>query len=119
MVARAKAAARGEKVLFNGMQVDARYRFRNTTLVAALEVTDSEALELKTILPANEARRRNTQRHATVRRENGALLRDSYVDRARDRRDKAIELSQAGLSRRSIAEELGVPVSAVHGYLKR
>ena len=119
VVARAKAAARGEKVLFKGMQVDARYRFSNTTLVATLKVTDSEALELRTILSANEARRRNTQRHAAVRRENGALLRDSYVDRASDRRDKAIELSQAGLSRRSIAEELGVTVSAVHGYLKR
>ena len=118
VVARAKAAARGEKVLFNGTQVDARYRFSNAALVDALEVTDSEALELKTILPTNEARRRNTKRHEVVRRQNGALMRDTYVDRATGRRDKAIELSQAGLSRKAIAEELGVTVSAVHGYLK-
>jgi hypothetical protein len=118
VVARAKAAARGDKVFFNGMQVDARYRFSNTTLVDALEVTDSEALELKTILPENETRRRNTQRHAAARRENGALLRDIYIDRASGRRGQAIELALAGVSRKSIAVELGVSVSAVHGYLK-
>lgn len=119
VVTRAKAAARREKVLFNGLQVDARYRFSNTTLVEALEVTDSEALELKTILPAEEARRRNTQRHEVTRRQKGALMRDMYVDRASSRRGQAIELALAGVSRKSIATELGVSVSAVHGYLKR
>lgn len=118
VVARAKATANGEKVLFNGMQIDARYRFTNSTLVDALEVTDSEALQLKTILPKSEGRRRNTERHAAARRQNGALMRDAYVDRAGGRRDKAMELSQAGLSRNSIAKELGVSVSAVHAYLK-
>jgi len=118
VIARAQAAANGEKVSFNGMQVDARYRFTNSTLVDALQVTDSEALQLKTILPKSEARRRNTERHAAARRQNGALRRNVYVDRAGGRRDRAIELSNAGVPRKSIAKELGVSVSAVHGYLK-
>jgi DNA-binding NarL/FixJ family response regulator len=54
-----------------------------------------------------------------LRKENSALLRDSYVGRLSDRRYKATELSQTGLSHRSIAEELGVTGLAVHGYLKK
>ena len=40
--ARAEQAARGEKVEYRGRLVDPRYRFRTSTIVEALDITESE-----------------------------------------------------------------------------
>ena len=42
VIARAEQAARGEKVEYRGRLVDPRYRFRTSTIVEALGITESE-----------------------------------------------------------------------------
>ena len=42
VIARAEQAARGEKVEYRGRLVDPRYRFRTSTIVEALDITESE-----------------------------------------------------------------------------
>lgn len=117
-VARAEQASRGEKVLFKGRELDPRYRWRNETLVDRLGITAAEALELQTILPADEAKRRDAQRQMDRRRAAGAVARAEYLGQAGDRRQQALQLQREGHSQRAIARQLGVSPAAVCGYLK-
>ena len=51
VIARAEQAARGEKVEYRGRLVDPRYRFRTSTIVEALDITESRDARLR--LPAS------------------------------------------------------------------
>jgi DNA-binding CsgD family transcriptional regulator len=117
-VARAEQASRGEKVVFQGLELDPRYRWRNETLVDRLGITTAEARELKTILPADEAKRRDAQRQEDRRRAAGAVSRAAYLGQATARRQQALQLQTAGLSQRAIARELGVSPATICAYLK-
>lgn len=118
VVSRAEAATRGETVEFDGSKRDPRYSFKNETLVEWLGITGDEARQLKTILPADEARRRNTEAHRAARRAAGAVERAAYLQQAADKRVHARELKAQDLSVSAIARELGIGRSTVIGYLK-
>ena len=42
VLARAEQAARGEKIEYWGRLVDPRYRFRTSTIIEALDITEAE-----------------------------------------------------------------------------
>lgn len=118
VIARAEASARGEMVEYEGKSRDPRYWFRNETLVDRLDITSDEARQLKTILPAEEERRRNTERHRAARRAAGAIERTAYLQQSADKRGQVLALKAKGMPNAAIARELGIGRSTVIGYLK-
>lgn len=118
VVSRARAAHAGEKVELNGRELDPRYRWRNDTLVDRLGITAEEASQLKTILPKDEARRRDAERQCTRRRAQGAKPRADYLQAVVERRAHAARLEAEGLSRRAIAKRLGVSLGTISNDLK-
>ena len=119
VVSRARMAQAGEKVEFNGRELDPRYRWRNETLVDRLGISSAEASQLKTILPKHEARRRDAERQCARRRAQGAQPRADYLRAVAERRVEVARLKAEHCSERAIAEHLGVSVGTVRNDLKR
>jgi hypothetical protein len=108
----AHQAARGEKVQWQGIEVDPRYRFKNQTIIELLEITAEEEREMRTIISDNERRRRDRQR------KNPEMTRKEYEDRAAMRREQARRLAAEGLSLREIGKRLGISHEAVRKALR-
>jgi hypothetical protein len=117
-LSRAQAAHAGKTVEFKGREVDPRYRQRNATLVELLRISPDEALKLKTILPKDEAMRRDAERQCARRRAKGAQPRADYLDAVAMRRVEAKRLKGEGLSIRAIAARLSVSPATVNNDLK-
>lgn len=115
-LSRLEAATRGEKVEFQGRQVDPRYRFSNKTLVDWLGITDEEMPQMTTILSDVEARRRDAARHELARRKKGIRPRAVYCGQKDEKAEMARVLRQAGKSLREIAREMGIGHASVSRY---
>lgn len=87
-----------------------RYRFTNQRLIEILEVTPDEERQLKTIISTDEVKRRHREKETARRRAFGAVERQIYEARAKERRENALEMKKNGLSYRQIAEKLGITV---------
>lgn len=114
---RQKAAEAGERIEWNGLQVDPRYRLKNDTLIELLHITPEEERQLSTIIGKSEARRRDTERHRERRENAGAMSRDAYEGRSLEREKKAVEMQRQGCSVDAIAGALGVSKRTVYNYL--
>ena len=108
----AHSAARGEKVQWQGIEVDPRYRFKNRTIIELLEISAEEEQEMRTIISDHERRRRDRQR------KNPEMTRKEYEDRAAMRREEARRLAAKGLSLREIGKRLGISHEAVRKALR-
>ena len=85
---RAEAAARGETVLWKGVPVDPRYRFRTATILDWLSITEAEQRQLATLIgPAVQSERQaeRGRRSGAVRRE-GTRERDARIVRGEEER---------------------------------
>ncbi|MGO0123596.1 helix-turn-helix domain-containing protein [Desulfothermobacter acidiphilus] len=107
----------GQKVEYNGILVDPRYRFRNETIIEWLKITPEEQRQLSSIWSEEVRREKDRQRFEEARREAGMVPREEYLARAEERRMEALRLRQAGLTYREIAERMGITVSAVNWLL--
>jgi hypothetical protein len=58
---RVRMVARGQKVRWQGVEVDPRYRFRTEVIVEWLEIEPYEQREMFNLVGADEKRRRNTK----------------------------------------------------------
>ena len=112
VVARADAALRGEKLEFNGRQVDPRYMFRTETLLSLLDITSEEEMQMATIISKPEARRRDAERARQARARAGATKRADYEADAADRRTQALTLRLAGETWAEVGSVLGVSATA-------
>lgn len=108
----------GERIDFNGRQYVPLYTPRSQTLIDLFEITDSEMASLRSIVTPEERRRRDTASHMKQRRANGVRPREEYLGQARARQERAKALREEGLSIRRIAQEMGLSVGAISGYLK-
>lgn len=101
-----------------------RYRYKRETLYSQLSpLIPPELLpRLRAIIPnelAAERKRETNRRSEQKRRQKaGAVARSVYVDKAAEKRQKALELKAKGLSVRAIAAQLGASVGSISGYLK-
>jgi hypothetical protein len=109
----AHQAARGEKVQWQGIEVDPRYRFKNQSIIELLEITAEEEREMKTIISDDERRRRDRQR------KNPEMSRQEYEARAAHRRSEARRMASEDLRVKEIAEALGLSIHTVRSYLYR
>lgn len=112
VVARADAALRGEKLEFNGRQVDPRYVFRTETLLSLLDITPEEESELATIISKPEAKRRDAERARKARARAGATNRVVYEAGAAERRQEAQRLRASGLTWAEVGAVLRVSATA-------
>lgn len=105
--AKAKDSAAGKKVVFNGVEYDPRYRFRNSTIIDLMKIMPDEERQLKTIISVNEARRRDAERDTKRRREAGAVDRATYLAGHEQKRDAGRLLRAQGKTWAELATELG------------
>ena len=115
---KAQAHERGERITFQGREFAPLYTPKNDTLINLFGITDQEQKQLRTIVSTDEAKERHAKRDTERRRAAGAVERAEYLDQAQHKRKQAAELRGKGLSVRAIAQQMGVSVGAVSGYLK-
>lgn len=109
---RAAAAAKGETVEYKGQKVDPRYRFKNDTLLALLDITPEEEQQLGTIISTSEARRRDAERSRLTRERAGAIERAKYEAAADERQQKAKTLRDQGQSWAEVGRTMGITATA-------
>jgi hypothetical protein len=119
---RTHAAARGETVEWKNKKVDARYRFRDETIIEWLDITEEEMkfLGFRHLATKDMKRERNTKKKRDSRHKAGKnkLTKDEYQQHSQIKKVKAMELRNQGISFREIANELNVSLGAVQYYLK-
>lgn len=115
---RANAAAKDEKVLWQGHLKDPRYQFTNERIMELLDVTPEEERQLKTIISKDTKRQRDLERKESWRRSRGAKPRDEYVAQARQKRQQVEELHERGYSNSEIAMQTGYSARHVSRVLK-
>jgi hypothetical protein len=119
---RSHMAARGERVDWDGREVDPRYYFKNSTIIEWLEITAGEERDMQVIISEDEARRRDTESQRKRRREAGVVPRGEYLGGAlaREREPIIARLrDEEGKSLRQISRETGIPLKEVHRLSKR
>ena len=122
IITRQGEALQGNKRKFNGLDVDPRYRHRNSTIIEQLAITQTEQHLLSTVIGSAEKKARDRLRKDAQRRKAGIQTRTTYnakrATAAQDRRQMALDLAEQGLSSRQIAKELGVSKGSVFNYLQ-
>ncbi len=114
---RAHMAAKGERIEWNGLKVDPRYKFKNQTVIEWLEIEDWEMEEMSVLISSDEARRRDTRAQRARRRAAGVMPREEYETRAAARiaelAPKVADLQRSGATYREIARVLKVSLRDV------
>ncbi|MCC0642577.1 MULTISPECIES: DNA-binding response regulator [unclassified Clostridioides] len=94
-----------------------KYKFKNSTLIDLLGITEEEQKYLKSIIGKNEKYIRNNMRRQENRRnENGLTKKQQEL---LDLKNELLKLKEKGLSNRSIAKQLNISESKVRTTLKK
>jgi hypothetical protein len=101
---RARDAASGVKVEFDGRQWDPRYAYRKVSMIEKLGITPDEERHMTRLISDTEKRRREADR----RRAAGMMERAEYEARSAARGAQAAEMRARGMTLRAIAAELGI-----------
>lgn len=117
---RAEAAGRGERVEWQGVELDPRYRYRTGTILERLEVTLDEQRSMRTLIGSAERARRRSA-HQRERGARGGVASGESRRAVELERDAAIVRlrQEQGLSQRVIAHRLGTGRQVVRGVLAR
>ena len=116
---KAKMAAAGETVMFNGRKYTPLYTYSTGRLLDEFKIEPFEQRQLKVLIAEHEVARRHRERETQRRRETGAMERAAYLASAAGKAAEAHRMRQEGLSQREIADRLGVTQPAVSGYLRK
>jgi len=119
IIRRAEAAMRGEKVLFNGIEVDPRYRFRRSTLYNWMQaIIPAELLpQLRAIIP--DELRAQHKKEADAGRWDDHYTKTGVRVSNEDKRATARQMRANGKTQTAISEELGVHVNTIAKWLKK
>ena len=108
----------GVRHIWRGQACDRRYRMRTSTLVAGLEISESEQREMRSLIDSREKRRREVER----RRRSGIESRETWLRKAHaqtsERALEARRMRGEGLTQAAIAKRLGVTQQRVSALLK-
>lgn len=116
---RAQQAHQGKTITWRGREIDPRYHFRNETIIEWLEITPEEQREMRTLLGADEIRRRHREAERQRKHAVGAVQqgRAPYLAQAEKRRQEAQARQANGESIPAIAKALQVNRSTVWRWL--
>lgn len=112
VVSRTHRAFAGERIEWRGETLDPRYRLTNQKIIEWLEIDASEESHMRTLVSSDERRRRDRQRKEPE------MSRGEYEGRAGQRREEARRMAARGMSKATIARDLGVDRSTVSKYLR-
>ncbi len=118
VISRARQAAKGRKVEWQGRQVDARYRLTNAYIIDSLGITEEEQRHMKTLIGPEEKRRRDRERDEKRRRAAGQVPREEYEARAAEWRTEALRMAAEGMRSGEIARRVGKSKSSVQKALR-
>jgi hypothetical protein len=110
VIARAEQAARGEKVEYGGKLVDPRYRFRTSTIIETLGITEAEmrACGFRHLMSPDLSREMDQQRWHDRRAAAGGVSRPEYLEHALTRQQP---WDTEGISRRTWYRQRGTSPS--------
>jgi hypothetical protein len=126
---RALQAAAGDKLSWNGQQVDPRYRFRRQSLYDWIgDLIPPDLLPaMRAIIPDEEARRRKAERNAAQEKTRDRAKEGRYatnytkagVRACNEQKRATARLMRAqGMSYREIAAELGIGLMTAHRWCR-
>lgn len=124
VIARAQSSATGGKIVWEGNEVDPRYRFKRTTLWKWLSPIIPEDLidQLRAVVPDSTKRKRDRERKQSKLRDAGHRTRDQYRSDCRRQTEgqaaRARAMRSAGWTVQVIAGELGVSKRRIQQLLK-
>lgn len=118
---RARMAAQGEAIEWQGHPVDPRYLFRTETILEWLDITPDEQREMRTLIGPEEKRFRHRIAERQRKQDTGQVQQDrrSYLKQAAERQAQALKRRSQGESIRQIANALNVSVGAIQYMLKQ
>ncbi|RED25790.1 hypothetical protein BJ123_13023 [Rhodopseudomonas thermotolerans] len=110
IIRRAKDAAAGKSVEFEGRELDPRYRMKAETIVRWLSISNEEmqAAGLRVLLDASSRRIRNVEACRARRLKNGATSHETKRAERIKLGKRALWLVRDGLTRKQVATEIGV-----------
>ena len=110
VVRRARLAAQGETMEFNGRQVDSRYRFKSSTMVEWLQITPAEQKGANLRVLIDETRRKecDAERAMKSRQKHGCVSRLDQQSRRIEIGLEAIRLQkETTMNREALAQHFG------------
>ncbi|KGF67684.1 hypothetical protein LL06_20895 [Hoeflea sp. BAL378] len=111
IVKRAKQAAEGKTILFNGREVDPRFRMRSDTIVDWLKIEPAEMrdADLRVLIDSDLRRERGTERQTKFRRGKGAQDRAELQTARIALGQKCLYMSaKSGMNRDELAAHFNV-----------
>jgi hypothetical protein len=113
IIRRAQAAMRGEKVVWNGIEVDPRYRFRRSTLYNWMQaIIPAELLpQLRAIIP--DELRAQHKKEADAGRWDDHYTKTGVRVSNEDKRTTARQMRAKGMTYQEIATEMDMPLSTI------
>ena len=125
VIKRARMAVQGETIEWNGKRIDARFQFKDKTIVEWLGITDEEMQTLNfkhfihDSLKRERKREKDRQYDEQRRRAAGLTTREEYEDKAEERRKSAVRLREQGLTWQQVADLMNISVQAAKSLGKR
>ena len=116
---KAQAYEAGEKIEFGGKDYPPLYTPKNSTLRDLFDIQDTETPHLKTIISAQEAAERHSEKERQRRQQSGAVDRAIYLETAEQRRAQARLLRARGLTWAEVGKELGIAPDAARMLASR
>lgn len=118
VLVRSRAAASGDKVMWEGRWEDPRYNFTNQRIIETLNITLEQETEMKTIVSDHTRLRRDRERKERQRRAQGVQPRSEYLAGAKKKRRLARQMRRRGSSIAEIARRLGYSPRHVSRLIK-
>lgn len=118
---RARDAAAGKKIMFNGKEIDPRYRMKATTVIEWLTITSDEQVNagLRILLNADVRRERKARLERERRQRNGATSHSvAAAERLRIGQIALYRMVKEGFTRNEMALELGVSTGQLSKALR-
>lgn len=122
VIKRARQAAAGQTVIFQGREVDCRYRMKANTIIEWLGIdpTEQRAAGLRVLVDEERKRELNTERTKASRHRRGAKDRTAQQAARLEMGQKALYLQASqGMTVAELAVHLGVSVGLVHKAMRQ
>jgi hypothetical protein len=121
VVKRARQAAAGKMALYNGHEVDTRYRMRADTIVDWLQIepTEMRAADLRVLIDTDRRREREAERQTESRRRRGAKDQSEQKAARLELGRQCLYLSvKDGMNRDDLAGHFGVSTGQISKAMK-